>query len=251
MSSHRQVEANRLNAQNSTGPCSVEGKARSSRNALKSGIDSDSLLIFREDSSAIQILFRQYYDRHQPAIPEERTLVDTLARAEWMLRRLTRIESQVWDYQMAEMKKKSQLAEKDSYGQVYPMIEKTLARLQHRINSFDRSYRAALRDLQKLQGARFEADAEPQPGPAPSPQPRTPEPTYPQIGFVPEIPPSAAKGPVPTAPQPLPPAAASLSHTPASCPPAAPALPRNHGLSGVPAMRLRGLLPANCATLRT
>ena len=169
MSSLRQVEANRLNSQQSTGPCSVEGKARSSRNALKSGIDSDSLLIFREDCSAVQILFREYYDRHQPAIPEERALVDTLARAEWMLRRLTRIESQVWDYQMLEMQKQSQLAEKDFYGQVYPMIEKTLARLQHRINSFDRSYRAALRDLQKLQGTRFEADVEPQPGPAPLP----------------------------------------------------------------------------------
>jgi len=116
-----------------------------------------------------------------------------------MLRRLTRIESQVWDYQMAEMQKQSQLAEKDSYGQIYPMIEKTLARLQHRINSFDRSYRAALRDLQKLQGARFEADAEPQPGPAPSPQPLAPEPACPKIGFVPEIP-RAAPAPAPSAP---------------------------------------------------
>jgi len=148
-----------------------------------------------------------------------------------MLRRLTRIESQVWDYQMAEMQKKSQLAEKDLYGQVYPMIEKTLARLQHRINSFDRSYRAALRDLQKLQGACFEADAEPQPGPAPSPQPLAPEPACPQIGFL-KFPQAPSRGPFPPPRNPCPPPPLPLPH-PRQLPAHRACLARNPGLSSV------------------
>src|SRR5581483_5733834 len=41
MSSPSQVTANRLNAQHSTGPVTPEGKAASSRNALKSGLHSE------------------------------------------------------------------------------------------------------------------------------------------------------------------------------------------------------------------
>ena len=45
MASQKQTEANRLNAQKSTGPRSPEGKAASSMNALKSGIDAKSQII--------------------------------------------------------------------------------------------------------------------------------------------------------------------------------------------------------------
>ena len=43
MSTRRQIEANRRNAQKSTGPPSVTGKAASSMNALKTGIYAKSL----------------------------------------------------------------------------------------------------------------------------------------------------------------------------------------------------------------
>ena len=49
MASQKQTEANRLNAQKSTGPRSVEGKAASRMNALKSGIDARSNFIRGED----------------------------------------------------------------------------------------------------------------------------------------------------------------------------------------------------------
>jgi hypothetical protein len=49
MASQKQTEANRLNAQKSTGPRGApsgpEGKAASSMNALKSGIDAKSQII--------------------------------------------------------------------------------------------------------------------------------------------------------------------------------------------------------------
>ena len=48
MPTDKQTEANRLNAQKSTGPRTAEGKARSSMNALQTGIDAKSLVIFDE-----------------------------------------------------------------------------------------------------------------------------------------------------------------------------------------------------------
>ena len=48
MASQKQLAANRLNAQKSTGPRSVEGKAHSSMNALKTGIDAASTTYFSD-----------------------------------------------------------------------------------------------------------------------------------------------------------------------------------------------------------
>ena len=44
MATRKQIAANRRNSQESTGPRSDEGKARSSMNALKTGIDAKSQL---------------------------------------------------------------------------------------------------------------------------------------------------------------------------------------------------------------
>ena len=49
MSTPRQIEANRRNAQKSTGPTSVTGKAASAMNALKTGIHAQSLVLPPED----------------------------------------------------------------------------------------------------------------------------------------------------------------------------------------------------------
>ena len=49
MATIQQIEANRLNAQKSTGPRSVEGKAVSCFNATKTGIDAKSQIIRGED----------------------------------------------------------------------------------------------------------------------------------------------------------------------------------------------------------
>jgi hypothetical protein len=59
----------------STGPRSAAGKARSSMNALKSGIYSKSLIIPGEDPGQLDTLFEEYRQRFQPAVPEQRDLV--------------------------------------------------------------------------------------------------------------------------------------------------------------------------------
>ena len=54
MSTLRQIEANRRNAQKSTGPTSVTGKAASSMNALKTGIHAKSLVLPSENPAELE-----------------------------------------------------------------------------------------------------------------------------------------------------------------------------------------------------
>ena len=82
MATIQQIEANRLNAQKSTGPRSVEGKAVSCLNALKTGIDAKSQVIPGEDPAHLETLTAEYRERWQPATPEERLLVDSLVNCE-------------------------------------------------------------------------------------------------------------------------------------------------------------------------
>src|ERR1019366_3127569 len=102
MSTLSQIEANRRNAQKSTGPASVTGKAVSSMNALKTGIHAKALVLPTEKLADLEELIEEYYRHHQPASPEARLLVDDLITCEWTLRRLGAAETQAWKYQEQE-----------------------------------------------------------------------------------------------------------------------------------------------------
>ena len=238
MSSVHQIEANRLNALSSTGPRTEAGKAASARNALKSGVDAESLFIHGESLGGLCLLSNEYTEHYRPATPPERTLVDSLIRHEWLLRRFTLVESHLWRLQMNELSEKDQLDKRTGLGQVYLQLDKTLSRLQRRVDSSERSFRTTLHELERLQAAAAQPDAEPAPPPDPAPQPIATEPTSPQIGFVPHsgagdlvagVPgPAAAPqiGNSPTAspvPGPRPPAPAAIGFVPQTSPTASPA----------------------------
>ena len=59
MSTAAQIEANRKNAQHSTGPKSPETKAKCSLNALKTGLTGRTVLLPADDTAAYQ----QHLDR--------------------------------------------------------------------------------------------------------------------------------------------------------------------------------------------
>jgi hypothetical protein len=100
MPTEAQINANRRNAQKSTGPTTPEGKARSSLNALKSGIDAWSHIIPGEDPAELEALTAAFMLHLHPSDPNQLALVDTLISAEWTQRRLRRIEAQLWNYQV-------------------------------------------------------------------------------------------------------------------------------------------------------
>jgi hypothetical protein len=141
MASQKQLLANRLNAQKSTGPRSVEGKARASMNALKTGIDARSQTIPGEPISQLEDLTDDYYQRFCPTTPEQRMLVDTLVDSEWLLRRFRRVEGQMWENPIFEI----------SFAKAFRDDSDHFARLQRRIDATQRNYRNALHELQRLQ----------------------------------------------------------------------------------------------------
>ena len=186
MSTLRQIEANRRNAQKSTGPTSVTGKAVSSMNALKTGIHAKSLVLPSEKLADLEQLIDEYYQSHNPATPEARSLVDDLIYGEWLKRRLRAAETQIWAYDHQENYRPDP---KYPLGQTAANRGKAFAQLQWRIECNRRASRQALQDLQQLQ-----AQAAPMVSPTVTPTTQT---TSPEIGFVLNTPPPDA----PTAPQ--------------------------------------------------
>ena len=180
MASLKQLEANRRNAQKSTGPRSVEGKAASSQNALKSGIDAKAQTLPGEKPEALEALTAEYYDRFRPATPEARHLVDTLVSNEWLLRRFRRIEVQILKH---EMEAAYRLDAKNPEGHAYVRSERSFDRLQRRINAAERNYHRALKELignwlrsftrprYGHRGATVRERAAPHPGPRRGPRP--------------------------------------------------------------------------------
>jgi hypothetical protein len=103
MSSFRQMEANRRNAQLSTGPVSEEGKRRSRQNAVRHGLTAETVIDALEDAedyAAFEMAVTADYDA-QSAV--ERELVLRLASLLWRLRRATAIESGLFKIQAMQL----------------------------------------------------------------------------------------------------------------------------------------------------
>jgi hypothetical protein len=88
--------ANRANAQHSTGPRTEEGKAKSSMNAVKTGLTGRTVVLPNEDIHA----YYDHLDRHfadfSPATDKEKALVKTIADTEWRLLRIGPLEAGIY-----------------------------------------------------------------------------------------------------------------------------------------------------------
>lgn len=102
MANEQQTEANRANAQKSTGARTKEGKVRASMNALKSGIYAKSTVIRGENPADLDELATEFAENCRPATPQERVQVDVLIRCAWRGRRYDSAESQVWNYTIGD-----------------------------------------------------------------------------------------------------------------------------------------------------
>ena len=91
MATERQIEANRLNAQKSTGPRTEEGKALSCRNALTHGLTA--ITMPADDAEAVQKRTSEFTELFPPTNEWEFQLVTTMAREEIRLERL-RVQEQ-------------------------------------------------------------------------------------------------------------------------------------------------------------
>jgi hypothetical protein len=92
MSSPEQIEANRLNGMQSSGPKTTEGKAASRMNALTHGLLSREVLLPNEDGEAFDVVSDRCRAELNPQSELESMLVDRIIGLAWRLSRLGRIE---------------------------------------------------------------------------------------------------------------------------------------------------------------
>jgi hypothetical protein len=177
MATRKQIQANRLNARKSTGPRTSEGKARSSMNALRTGIDAESHLIPGEWNGDLHRIRTEYYDRYHPVTPAQRMFADTLIDSEWLLRRLRKVEASLWTQSIP----KSVPLTPAMMSEAYEHLADQFTRLQRRIDATQRNYRHALHELERLQ-----KEESPDLDPEPETVSAQRETTNPEDGFVPQ-----------------------------------------------------------------
>jgi len=93
MLTDRKIEANRQNAQHSTGPSTPEGRAAVRLNGLKHGLCAETVVVPGEDPAQFEALLDAYRAEYQPTTPSAEFLVRQVAMADWRLLRLHRIEA--------------------------------------------------------------------------------------------------------------------------------------------------------------
>lgn len=90
------LQANRANAQLSTGPKSPDGKEKSSLNAVKTGLTGRTVLLPSDDAVVYREHVQRFLNRYEPATDEERELTHQLADTEWRLLRIPTLESGIY-----------------------------------------------------------------------------------------------------------------------------------------------------------
>ncbi len=96
MATEKQLEANRRNAQKSTGPRTIEGKSNSSRNNLRHGLTGQISLLPTEDREAHDTFCNELIDSFNPETPMENQLAQSIAEDSWRLNRARAIEDNMF-----------------------------------------------------------------------------------------------------------------------------------------------------------
>jgi len=135
------IVANAANAQHSTGPRTPEGKAISSRNAVKDGLSARGIFVRDEqEANEFQSLHAGLLHDVKPDGALEQTLFDMLVHAAWNLQRVRKLQAGL------------------ESGSVDPLLDdsldKQLARLARHQTQNQRTYFRCLRELERIQSNR-------------------------------------------------------------------------------------------------
>ena len=165
MSTAAQIAANQKNAQLSTGPVSESGKAKSSLNAVKSGLTGRTVLLPSEDAALYQAHVSEFGKHYAPVGDEECKLVQSLADTEWRLLRIPVLEMGI--YAVGRLEFASLFPEEDEAvrkhlieAQVFLAYQRQLNNLsiqESRLRRQREKDTAALRELQQKRQQQTEA----------------------------------------------------------------------------------------------
>jgi hypothetical protein len=141
------AEINRANASHSTGPRTPTGKLASSRNSLKHGLASGTLIIPGEDRAAFESLLESLLAEHQPAGIAEEMLLHEMAQSFWLAQRALRFQNECFTENDAD---------DERTGRSLPVVrvdEKRLALFLRYHTTHERAFHKALSALIRLKRA--------------------------------------------------------------------------------------------------
>ena len=101
MATQSQIDANRINAQKSTGPRTPEGKAKSRRNGLLHGLTAKTCMLDGEDPAALLGIHDELSEKYVPQDTEEDFLVERMAKARCRYNRIMPLEAAIFNIRLS------------------------------------------------------------------------------------------------------------------------------------------------------
>jgi hypothetical protein len=144
MATLKQFEANRHNAQKSTGPKTPEGKTAVSMNALRHGLRARTVVLPGENREEFNQLCDDLEVEWRPQSRTEQFYLEQMAVSQWKLARMEIGEIAIFEDVAGSTQK-------------LPLLD----RLWQSECRLERSYARAQRELERLQASRREPDPEP------------------------------------------------------------------------------------------
>ena len=163
--SDKQHQANRNNAQHSTGPTTPAGKEAIRFNALTYGLRTRVTILPDENAADYSQLWDELDADWQPQTRTERCYLETMVTSQWLLRRVAESEQQIYTF----------VAFGEERFKMLTYVAKQRAQLE-------RSFRTAIEDMKQSQKERQARQPQPaKPAPAsvsPPARPAPPPPEY-------------------------------------------------------------------------
>jgi len=170
--SEKQQEANRKNAQHSSGPKTPAGKEAIRFNALTYGLRTRASILPDENAADYSQLWDEMEADWQPQTRTERCYLETMVTSQWLLKRVAESEQKIYVF----------IAFGEERFKMLGYVAKQRAQLE-------RSFRTAIADMKQSQNER---QARPQPQPiqtpaaksAPAPVAKPAEPPAPRPDYI-------------------------------------------------------------------
>ena len=159
MATEKQIEANRRNAQKSTGPRTLEGKAAVRLNALRHGMHARTVVLPGENRQEFNDLCDVLEAEWQPRTATELFYLEQMAVSQW---KLTRMEVGEADVYHEVTGAKTQIPLLDRLWQAQCRMERSFARAQRELERIQASRPFQARPQEDILTAE-ESPEEPQP----------------------------------------------------------------------------------------
>jgi hypothetical protein len=149
MTSPAKIEANRRNAQKSTGPTTPEGREVASRNALRHGLTAEKLVVLDEEAEDYAAHYEATRAALAPGDEVEEQLVERIALAGWRLRRAGRAEAAIVSWHQKE-----EASRNERFGPAFGFALGDMSALMRYEAAIERSFQRAHVMLERRQARR-------------------------------------------------------------------------------------------------